>query len=464
MSLCHPIEVVDLNKAASRSRTEIAIVGAGFSGSLLALQILRADTGARVFLIEQAAQFGRGLAYGTADPSHLLNVRAANMSAFPEEPDHFLSWLRLTAHGRDAAPTFVSRQLYGTYLQALLGATVQTEKGAGRLIAIGDEAVSLSFADGRVRLRLALGRDLDVDVVVLATGNLPPHDLPALIGAERPIYESDPWSEGALADLDAHDDVLLVGTGLTAIDMVLRLKSRGHRGSIQAMSRRGLRPHRHENPTPSMRAWQVPARPSLATLLGTVRDAAKMMGWREAVDGLRPSVQRLWRDASLAERRRFLRHLRPWWDIHRHRIAPEVATAVDQLVADGRLSFLAGRIEDVCFDRQGAIVTWVPRGGNGRRALQVQRIVNCTGPAGNLARCRSPLLRDLFACGYARPDACELGLDVDEHCRLLNSNGDPQSRLLAVGPLSRGSFWEITSVPDIRVQATQVAGYLRRNV
>ena len=439
--------------------TDVAIVGAGFSGSLLALQILRSSTACRVFLIEKSSRFGRGLAYSAADPEHLLNVRAANMSAYPDDPNHFVDWLSASGAG-DAAPSFVSRHLYGSYLQTLLGAAVQTEQGAGRLIAVGDEAVSLSFDDARPRLRLALGRDLHADHVVLATGNLPPHDLPALIGADPSIYVSDPWADDALADLGPDDEVLLVGTGLTATDMVLRLRSHGHVGSIRAISRRGLRPHRHENPSPSMRAWHVPYRPSLTKLLGLVRDASRTMGWREAIDGLRPSVQRLWRDASLAERRRFLRHLRPWWDIHRHRIAPEVASVVDQFVAEGRLAFLAGRIEDVRVGSKGAIVTWVPRGANGRRELQVQRIVNCTGPAGDLTKCRSPLLRDLLARGYARPDACELGLDVDEHCRLLNGNGEPKDHLLAVGPLSRGSFWEITSVPDIRVQAVQVARYL----
>ena len=436
---------------------DIAVVGAGFSGSLLALHILREDANARVYLIEKAAQFGRGLAYGAAGSEHLLNVRAANMSAFSDEPDHFSCWLRAAHQGDDNTSTFVSRQLYGSYLQTLLGASLRTAHGAGRLIVVGDEAVAVSVDGVRPRLRLALGRDLDADYVVLATGNLPPHDLPCFDGADPVLYASDPWAEDAVDDLRSEDDVLLVGTGLTAIDMVLRLRNRGHVGTIRAVSRRGLRPHPHGNANVSTASWQVPSRPSLPTLLGLVRGAAKTMGWREAIDGLRPSVQRLWRDASLEERQRFLRHLRPWWDIHRHRIAPQVARSIDELVAAGRLSFHAGRIDGASFDESGAVVRWTPRGTSEQRRMNVHRIVNCTGPAGDFAKARSPLLKHLLEQDLARPDACGLGLDVDEDCRIIDIRGRSQMRLFAVGPMSRGAFWEITAVPDIRLQAVQVA-------
>ena len=435
----------------------IAVVGAGFSGSLLALQILRSNLNARVYLIEQTLQFGRGVAYGAAAPEHLLNVRAANMSAFPEEPDHFSRWLRLTLKDDGEPLNFVSRQLYGTYLQALLGATIQTKQGAGRLIVVVDEVVSVNFDHAPARLRLAVGRDIDVDYVVLATGNLPPHDLPCFVGADLPHYASNPWSADVFADLGPKDDVLLVGTGLTAIDMVLRLKSIGHTGSVLALSRRGLRPRRHEDAGAAMAILKTPTFTSLSKLLHHVRRAADDIGWREAIDGLRPSVQHLWRNAALEERRRFLRHLRPWWDVHRHRIAPKVAQSVDELMAAGKLSFHAGRIDKASFGDNGATVLWTPRGLSEQQEINVHRVVNCTGPAGDFAKARSPLLKYLLERGLARPDACGLGLDLDENCRVFDSKGKPQERLLVVGPMSRGAFWEITAVPDIRVQVARVA-------
>ncbi len=221
-------------------KIEIAIVGAGFSGSLLALQILRIGPDVRVYLIEKAEQFGRGLAYGAADAGHLLNVRAANMSAFPEETDHFVDWLRATIPNGQEAPAFVSRQLYGSYLQALLNAIAQSDRGAGRLVAIGDEVVGASFEGSRPRLRLAMGRDLHADVIVLATGNLPPRDLSCFADADPAVYVSDPWSANAFETQAPDDDVLLVGTGLTAVDMILRARLERLRGRDGADSRKVL--------------------------------------------------------------------------------------------------------------------------------------------------------------------------------------------------------------------------------
>ena len=438
---------------------EIAIVGAGFSGSLLALQILRTDVDARVHLIEKASTFGRGLAYGAAGPEHLLNVRAANMSAFPDAPSHFFEWLQRTAPA-DSAPAFVSRTLFGTYLQALLAATVQTRQGAGRLFTICDEAIDVAAAGARLRVRLALGSDLEVDAVVLATGNLPPHDLACFADADPVRYVSDPWQTDAFSGWSNNEDVLLVGSGLTAVDMLLRLRSRGNTGRITAVSRHGLTPHRHAGGTPTMEPLTVPSTPRLSALVRFVRQEAASRSWHEVIDGLRPSVQRLWCEATLEERRRFLRHLRPWWDIHRHRLAPSVANLVDLMVKRGDLSVVAGRIEAADVRSDGIDVTWRPRGTHQARYLHVGRVVNCTGPAGDLGRVCSPLLRSLLVRGMARPDACGLGLDVDADCHLIDEAGVAQPRLLAVGPMSRGAFWEIVAVPDIRIQALRTAADL----
>ena len=444
-----------------KHNVDIAIIGAGFSGSLLAIQILRKNARARVFLVEKALQFGRGLAYGAADPQHLLNVRASNMSAFPEEPDHFIDWLRANAPQGVEPRSFVSRQLFGTYLQTMLRAIVETGAGAGRLVTVPDEAVSVTLDGARPRVRLALGRSLYVEQVVLATGNLPPHDQHCFIGAAgASLYLSDPWSSEACRKLGPTDEILLLGTGLTAVDMILRLRAMGYRGLIRALSRRGLRPHRHADHGPTAAVFPVSPQPSLSALLRLIRSQARLRGWREAVDGLRPSVQRLWCEASDVERKRFLRHLRPWWDVHRHRLAPAIADSVQAFESGGNLTFSAGRIEQVSFSDDHADVTWIPRGTQTMRNMRVGRIINCTGPAGDLTKAKSPLLRDLLLRGLARPDFCNLGLDVDPYCRVIDVDGKVQTQLLAVGPLSRGAFWEITAVPDIRVQAAQVAKQL----
>ena len=440
--------------------SKIAVVGAGFSGLLVALHLLRGNPLVTVVLIERAGEFGRGLAYGTSDPRHLLNVRASNMSAFPDDPDHFIRWLAL--HGpADAKPqTFVSRHLFGTYLQTLLTATLATDDGAERLRIVPDEATALIEELDGPRLRLAMGRMIDVDHVVLATGNLPPRDLAALAAnlLASPAYIRDPWADDAMSNIGKDDEVLLIGTGLTAVDVFVGLARRGHRGRVVALSRRGLRPRAHAATGPVAAPLDIPARPRLSQLLTLVRGAAADADdWRSGADGVRPHIQRLWREASAEERGRFLRHLRPWWDVHRHRIAPPVAAAVTEAESSGRLAFRAGKLIAATLEDAGIQVLWRPRGRAEPERMEVKHIINCTGPAGDVLKATAPLLADLVARGSARADAHGLGLEVDATCRLVGADGRPSAILSAIGPMSRGAFWEITAVPDIRVQARDVA-------
>lgn len=445
-------------------RQDVAVVGAGLSGLLLAIQLLRRCAVTRVHLIDRASEFGRGLAYGADDPGHLLNVRAANMSAFPEDPDHFLTWLRVSAPPEATAQTFVSRQLYGTYLQSLLRAVVETGSGAHRLIVVPDEAVGLFEGPGRLRLRLALGRTLEVDRVVLAMGNPPPRELPGICETLRhsPAFVANPWAKDAFAGVRATDDILLVGSGLTAVDVVLGLQRRGHRGRIRILSRRGLKPRGHTPEGPAPASLDIGPRPRLSDLVRLVRRQAAATGWREAADGVRPHVQRLWREASADERGRFLRHLRPWWDVHRHRLSPVVASRIAAMEAAGQVRFVAGKIVETRRELGHVDVVWRPRGQASAETLRVDRIVNCTGPSLDMRQVESPLLGDLLARGFVRPDAGGLGLDVDPTCRLLDRDGVPSDRLLAVGPMSRAAFWEITAVPDIRIQVRDLAARLAR--
>lgn len=361
--------------------------------------------------------------------------------------------------GRRAASLRLASAV-GTYLQDLLRATLQTEAAKGSLVIVPDEAVAIVDGGARLGLRLALGHKLEVDQIVLATGNLPPHDPPGMDDGVRlsDAYIGDPWRPDAFGTLRPDDDVLLIGSGLTAIDMVLKLSRQSHRGRITALSRRGLKPRAHANGDPPSPAFDVPSRPSLTQLVRLVRRRAGTEDWHCAIDGLRPSTERLWREASADERRRFLRHLRPWWDVHRHRLAPSVAAAVSALEAAGQVTFRAGRIEAFRPVGERIEVSFRPRKRtNEIERLAVTRIINCTGPAGNLPMTRSPLLADLVRRGMARPDACGLGLEVDAECHIVGLDGIANPNILAVGPMSRGAFWEITAVPDIRVQALLLA-------
>ena len=429
----------------------IVVLGGGFTGTLLAINLLR-HAGPRVTLIERRPQAARGAAYGTDQPSHLLNVRAANMSAFPDDPGHFARWL--AAHGEPAS-SFASRQRYGTYLSELLAETQPRE----RFHVIRDEAVDVAPGADSVQVTLKSGATIFADVAALALGNLPPHVPrgidPATVASD--LYRADPWTSDIAGGLADDDTVLLLGTGLTAVDAVLTLDDAGFRGRIVALSRRGLVPrvHAEGGAHPAGRTERPIG--SVSALLHEVRRRAEAIGWRAAIDELRPWTQPLWQAASADERTRFLRHLRPWWDVHRHRLAPAVAARIEALQAAGRLEIVAGKPLVFGATDGQATLSWRPRGSEAVVELRLRRIVNCTGPGGDLTRTSEPLLRRLTEAGIIRPDSLRLGVDVTPQAQVIGRSGDANPRLLALGPMTRGVFWEITAVPDIRRQVWDTA-------
>lgn len=434
----------------------VAIVGAGFSGTLLAINLLRHD-GPQATLIERAPVVGKGVAYGTANLDHVLNVRAANMSAFPDEPDHFVRWL----NGRgvaDAGRAFVPRAIYGEYLQGLLEAA--RALAPERLRIVSDAATDI-VANGAVRVALAGGGVLDADAAVLAVGNLPPHVPPGMggvTGSSR--YRSNPWDPAIARGLGDDDTVLLIGTGLTMVDVALTLEAEGFGGRIVALSRRGLVPNRHAPAPPNDDPLAERPRGHLSALIHAVRARGDAIGWRNAVDELRPFTQALWGQADKGQRSRFLRHLRPWWDVHRHRLAPVVADRVAALIDSGRLIVVAGKTYGAVETDMGMEITWRPRGADGLERMAVQRVVNCTGPQGDLRRTTEALLMRLVERGTIRPDEEHLGIDVDSGCRTIAAGGLANDTVFALGPMTRGAFWESIAVPDIRRQAWDLARLL----
>jgi len=432
----------------------VAIIGAGFSGTLQAINLLRHD-GPRATLIERAPVPGLGLAYGAAYEDHLLNVRAAGMSAFPDDPGHFTRWLAENGNG-DAGATFPQRVAYGAYLRDQLDKAIA---GAGdRLRVVRGDVTDVVRAGEGARVTLTDGETIDADAAVLAVGNLPPHDPPGFGGklsAER--YKSDPWDRSVPTGLSDDDVVLLIGTGLTMVDIALLLESSGFKGRIVALSRRGLIPHRHEAPGAGHAKLTQRPLESPAALLWTVRKRGDAIGWRNAVDELRPYTQAMWANASDAERRRFLRHLRPWWDVHRHRLAPQIADRLAAMIERGQLEIVAGKTVEAEEGPDGIAVTWRRRGSDSPEMLLAQRVINCTGPQSDLARTTEPLLATLTRRGVIRPDAAHIGLDVDGSARTIAADGTPNDWLYALGPMTRGAFWEIVAVPDIRQQSWDLA-------
>jgi len=430
----------------------VAIIGGGFSGTLLAINLLRHGE-ARVTLIERRGdRLARGLAFGAAQHDHILNVRAANMSALPDAPGHFADWLKARAQGQDAS--FATRRTYGLYLRDLLDRAA-AEAGE-RLRLIEAEAVDVDPSAEAVAVGLATGVKIRADMAVIAPGNLPPHALPAFVGMAHPAYVDDPWAAGLAQGLGRQGDVLLLGTGLTAVDCALSLETAGFAGRISAASRRGLLPHAHAPVAPTEGLAERPAGAASA-LVRQVRARAEAIGWRAAVDELRPFTQEMWRAADADDRGRFLRHLRPYWDVHRHRIAPMVAERLGAMRASGRLAIAAAKVLEARPDGESIAVALRPRGGDTVTWRRFARVVNCTGPLGDLGRARDPLLRALADKGVIRPDPLAIGIDVDRQCRAIGADGAARDRLRVVGPMTRGAHWEIVAVPDIRRQVWTLA-------
>ncbi len=428
------------------------VVGGGYSGTLAAVGLLERGAGA-VTLIERAPVFARGAAYGTVHPGHLLNVRAANMSAFPDRPDDFVHWL-----GTDDGAEFVARRDYGRYLAHVLEGWRRDPK----LTLVTGEVVAAERGTEGWTVRLRDGRAIDGERLILATGNMAPQPPPGIDPAafDPGVYVDDPWRGELLGGLGADDTVLLIGTGLTMVDAVVTLHAAGFAGRILALSRRGLVPRAHSE-WARLRTMVEPPEGGASAVLRAMRARVRARDrWQIAVDELRPHVQRLWIRSTAEERRRFLRHLRPWWDVHRHRIAPEIHARLDAMRAEGRLQTAAGRIVSLTPEAGGATVRWKPRGGTGEHSARVRRIMNCTGPAGDIARFGPALIRGLFADGSARPDPLRMGVDVDPRCRALGADGTPTPGLYAVGPLTKGAFWEMVAVPHIRGQVATLAARL----
>lgn len=425
----------------------VAIIGGGFSGAMLAARL--AEAGVRSSLIDRSGVFGPGLAYSTPFEGHLLNVRADRMSAVEGRGSDFVDWLALNCPQHADPDGFAPRRLYGEYLQHRLNAVRLAHPGMIELVTGEVAAVE---ADG---VRLGDTRVIKADAVVLATGN----PAPRVAGRPSRRVLSDPWALAALERIGPEDAVIIVGSGLTMVDMALWLDANGRRGPIRVLSRRGLMPrahgahHDHPKPPTGLLLAGPPSK-----RLAEARRMAADGDWRGVMEGLRPLTARLWAEADTATRARWARHLRPWWDVHRHRIPAGVAEAILKLVTSGRLNIASGRVETIEADADGVTLNWHPRDGSTQPPITGQWLIDCTGP------CHDPLTDPvsgpLIKAGGARLDPLGIGLDLDADGRVRNAASAPDPRLFALGPPARAAFWETTAVPDIRKRIEALVGIL----
>ena len=430
----------------------MAVVGGGFSGTLTAVQLLRrADPGTRVLLIERGGDFGPGVAYGTPDDRHVLNVPAARMSACADEPDDLIGWAGI------APDAYLPRRVFGEYLRARLAAAAA--RSAARLERMTGEVRRIRPAPGALELVLDGGRHVACDRAVLALGALPaaaPCELPG-----DPRVVADPWRPGALAAVadalrggtPAH--AVLIGSGPTAVDVALTLCGEAPGATVTLVSRHGRLPFAHlpglraPAPPPILPAGPLRLRTLERVLRAHVAQAERAgYDWRDAVDGLRPLVPGLWAALPDADRRAFADGANRAWEIRRHRLAPAVAAELAALRRAGRLRVVRGAVA-------GVDARLTVRSANAA-ALRADAVVACAGP-GRDVRAAQPLLRGLVADGHASADPLGLGLRSAPDGALLDRRGRAGDRLWTLGALRRGELWESTAVRELRDQAAIVA-------
>lgn len=444
----------------------VAIVGAGASGVLLANALARPGVTFEVTLVDPKP--GRGVAYGGADEHHLLNTRVGNMSLDAGSPEGFLDWLN-TYHPRSPAwdeGDFAPRKLFGDYLERRLRDLEGRTPGLGTTRVIRAKAEAAEQLEDGWALRLSNGERLTADVLVLATGVARPR--PLLFHGREAIeayVQDDPWDDQALKGAASGGDVLLVGSGLTAVDVATALWRRNRNTRVLAVSRHGMLPRVHASPTPGAPALTPPYPTTARELYAKLRAAADFVEGDQSLRhgvflNLREISAQLWSRLPHGERAMFLRHFRSYWEVERHRIPPAAAEVIQKAIRGKRLEVVRGRVAEAKPTPNGAAARVALITQNGPRALTVSRIINCTGPEPDPFRSRNPLLLDLLAQGAAAADPLGLGLHVDEGSKVLNAGGAPTPKLFAMGALTQGQFFEITAVAEIRAQAERVAALI----
>ncbi|MBL9161520.1 MAG: FAD/NAD(P)-binding protein [Planctomycetaceae bacterium] len=454
----------------------IVVVGGGFSGSMTAAQILRkaneTEQRVRVVVVERRGAVGEGLAYGTRDLNHLLNVPAGRMSAWPDRPDDFLQWAQ--RRRPQAKPVdFLPRQWYGEYVRETLLATAEEAKPAAEFSVVFDEVRRVARRpEGGWLVHLAHGSTIRADAVVLAIGHRPPSDpIGARWSGSRAHLIADPWRPFALNIVEPDEPVVVLGSGLTAVDAVLSLAHPDRRAPITIVSRRGLLPQSHA----AQPVKPVDLQPMVAELLaapGGVRvlelcrrlrkivaeSAAQGVDWRGVVDGIRPHTAALWQAMSIEQRRRFLPRLRPFWEVHRHRMALSIGEQFGELRDCDWVRRVAGRIVSVQADADAVRLVVSERATERLVEINAAWVINCTGPAPSNSAASNPAIGSLLVDHWLCPDELGLGLETTPGGNAIDAEGREVADLLVVGTLRKPAVWESTAVPELRAQAAAAAG------
>ena len=454
------------------------IVGGGYTGTCTAIQLSRqARQPLRISIVEQRDAVGQGLAYSSPDPDHRLNAPDMVHFVTPDDPDQLCRWYEEQGGAAfDAAAEVgdgvlhIRRGDFGRFLGQQFAVYQSNNPSGSSLVHVRDRALDICKQGNRFRISLESSRTLEAGLVVIATSNERPAIPAAFAGpiAEHPSFFANPWDLPKIEAIQANARLLFVGTALTATDLIVTRLRKKHTGKITAMSRRGLRSTSRPKSGGGMTGpfWNRISRKTsffmakhgpqsrLLDLIRLVRaDIAEAEArgepWQSAFDELRDSVWQVWPALPAAEKRRYMRHLRPWYDVHRFRLPPQIETTLESAMASGQLDYKAAQILSVENDRVGLAVTYRPRNTNKHVTETFDAIINCTGPEPRPDRTTNPFMRALVERGLARPHPVGVGFDVDDDCAAIGADGESDPRLRIFGPLTIGQFGDPQGTPFI---------------
>ena len=443
-------------------RHDVVIVGGGFSAVCLTIQLIRQRQGSlSIAIVNRDTRIARGVAYRTECDAHILNVPAAKMSILHDEPDHFLEWV--SQRYSFESHHFVPRRIYGEYIEHALQRTLENRPDAS-VTWIFDSAISVTSDENGASVLLDSANSVHGRIAVLAIGNSPPMS-PACFASLSPRrYKSNAWASETPLEVGSSDAVLVVGTGLTAIDQILALSRDEHNGTIYVLSRRGKLPALHA-PSPSWPSdWTKTLPANIRAIVRQVRVQVELAlaegaDWRSVIDSLRHATPGIWQSLSAEEKKRFVRHVRPYWEIARHRIPASTYHELERLQRTNRMVLLSGRIGEAVELEDCVEVSYCERDTSETKLIRVHQVVNCTGP-GTVSRVKDELLASLLDHELARLDALGFGVETAHDGALIDANGVASDTIFTIGPVRKASLWESTAVPEIRVQAKDLAALI----
>jgi uncharacterized NAD(P)/FAD-binding protein YdhS len=452
------------------STKKVLIIGGGFSGMMIAINLIMNEDDALITIINDTYEPPLGAAYSTKNNVHLLNVPAGKMSAFANKPSDFIDWLKSKKEYRHLLTDsieneFVSRTIYGAYLTDIF----ENYKSHPKINWINGTANDINITSEGYDIILKNNERYSGNILILASGNMLPSNPP--IKNETFYYSKNyfrnPWNDSFLNTISRNKPILIIGTGLTMIDCLLSLKSIQFKEKIYAISPRGYIPKSHTKVELYPDFYSEIKGHTLLTIFKTVRKHIKIaeeknIPWQSVIDSLRPYVQDIWKSFADKEKLQFISHVRHIWGVARHRLPQHIHSEIEQLIKTGQLEIIGGRINNIIETNDNELnVEILLRKQKNNKTIKASCAINCTGPQTNYNEIENELYQNLIRKKIILPDTNRLGIKATTNYEVLKSENTAYKNMYAIGSLLRGVLWETTAIPELKQQAYDIAQQIK---